>query len=549
MKYLFGIFLSLLSAVTMALPRYGMNMHTGMGSATGNQTAAGILDARNMTELRLDTWNLAQTRDTAAKIRAVGGRVQVSAQINFQWDYTCNQNLAQVEATTYTDMTNMINSLSDLVHDFEFLNEIPLRPEINNANVVPFNSGTSASAYANKPCVASVTAALRGMSRALIDVRNATGLPLRGIMGTIGRDFGLLDHLRANGVQWDVTGYHSYPHIHHPSLLVNDPWWMLPAGSGPLIKLGSYGKPVTLNEFNCGELFDADYGNIEGDFKTENCIKALDKHLLDLRNQTQMNLESIILYDFVDNTGTTGPESRSGYMYDMSRPKVHLYVATAYAGGALSASERTAIISRGLMTEAEINSMQEQGGGPQESPHNTTIPPATNIVDDRGVTWTVSGGQIYRNGNVQPETNGVALLLYWNKVVYQQNSAAQGGNWWLWDNSIADTAPHKWVATTDPRATSSDTTNPTVSITFPANGQTFGRGVQITMTANAADNVGVARVEFASNGVIKCSDTSAPYSCTFLLPGGNKKSNWPLTARAFDAAGNSAVHQILVNTR
>lgn len=82
----------------------------------------------------------------------------------------------------------------------------------------------------------------------------------------------------------------------------------------------------------------------------------------------------------------------------------------------------------------------------QESPHNSTIPPLTQIVDDRAATWTVSGGVIFRN-NVQTISGNVTLLLYYNKVIYQQNSV---GDWYNWDNSI--TIGNPWVGpVSDPR--------------------------------------------------------------------------------------------------
>ena len=44
-----------------------------------------------------------------------------------------------------------------------------------------------------------------------------SGLPLRVVMGVIGRDFGLLSYLQDEGVQWDVTGFHVYPHAAQPA--------------------------------------------------------------------------------------------------------------------------------------------------------------------------------------------------------------------------------------------------------------------------------------------------------------------------------------------
>jgi hypothetical protein len=82
----------------------------------------------------------------------------------------------------------------------------------------------------------------------------------------------------------------------------------------------------------------------------------------------------------------------------------------------------------------------------------------------------------------------------------------------------------------------SDITPPTVSITSPANGATVSG--TITVTASAADDVGVAGVQFQYNGInLGAEDTIAPYSATAFtnsVPNGS----YTFTAVARDAAGN-----------
>ena len=62
----------------------------------------------------------------------------------------------------------------------------------------------------------------------------------------------------------------------------------------------------------------------------------------------------------------------------------------------------------------------------------------------------------------------------------------------------------------------------------------------INVTANAADNVGVAGVQFLLNGVnLGAEDIAAPYSVSWnTLTTAN--GIYTLTARARDAAGNTA---------
>ncbi|NTV50801.1 MAG: hypothetical protein HGA20_14320, partial [Geobacteraceae bacterium] len=78
-------------------------------------------------------------------------------------------------------------------------------------------------------------------------------------------------------------------------------------------------------------------------------------------------------------------------------------------------------------------------------------------------------------------------------------------------------------------------TPPTVAITSPADAVSVS-GV-VSMNVSAADNVGVTKVEFYVNGVLKASDSGAPYVYswdTTSLPAGV----YTLTAKAYDAAGN-----------
>jgi poly(hydroxyalkanoate) depolymerase family esterase len=81
-----------------------------------------------------------------------------------------------------------------------------------------------------------------------------------------------------------------------------------------------------------------------------------------------------------------------------------------------------------------------------------------------------------------------------------------------------------------------DTTAPMVSVTSPASGATVSGAIAVT--ANASDNVGVTRVDVLVDGVVKGSDTTAPYSVTIdttTLTNGSHA----ISARAFDAANNA----------
>lgn len=81
----------------------------------------------------------------------------------------------------------------------------------------------------------------------------------------------------------------------------------------------------------------------------------------------------------------------------------------------------------------------------------------------------------------------------------------------------------------------SDTIPPTASITAPAAGATLVGTV--TVSANASDNLSVARVEFYRGSTLIGSDTTAPYSISWdshsVTNGG-----YTLTAKAYDSSNN-----------
>jgi peptidoglycan/xylan/chitin deacetylase (PgdA/CDA1 family) len=83
----------------------------------------------------------------------------------------------------------------------------------------------------------------------------------------------------------------------------------------------------------------------------------------------------------------------------------------------------------------------------------------------------------------------------------------------------------------------SDTTPPTVSLTQPTSGATLTGPA--ALAANAQDNVGVSRVDFLAGATVVGTDSTSPYSITWdTATASNGAAS--LTAKAYDAAGNSA---------
>lgn len=79
---------------------------------------------------------------------------------------------------------------------------------------------------------------------------------------------------------------------------------------------------------------------------------------------------------------------------------------------------------------------------------------------------------------------------------------------------------------------------PTVAITSPAAGTSVVEGSEITVTAQASDDVLVAAVDFFVDGVRVASDGAAPYEARVTIPTGTTEAT--LGARAGDYGGNES---------
>jgi len=71
-------------------------------------------------------------------------------------------------------------------------------------------------------------------------------------------------------------------------------------------------------------------------------------------------------------------------------------------------------------------------GGGGASPDGTTVPPASQIVDNEGAVWTIGSGQaILRNG-VQAAFGLGSEILWRNATIYVFGTDS---NWWQWTGS------------------------------------------------------------------------------------------------------------------
>lgn len=261
-------------------------------------------------------------------------------------DYSAN--LTEVEQSVYNDMKSQVLNTKDLKLDYELQNEIPLYPDIRKSG----STGQNALDY-DTPAGRLQAAVLRGMYRAVDDIRQLYKLPIRIILGTVDRQFGFLEFMQQQGVLFDVVGYHIYP-WEKQEPLDQDPWF---GQGGPLGQLAKFNKPIQINEFNSGEIYSgapnregADYENQAGQPVTEAGFRSLYKHLKEIVNQKVANIEGVYFYEASDEPRKEIPENRFGLFYDkkLKKPKISLFIATAFAGGKLSKSEKKSLIKRGF---------------------------------------------------------------------------------------------------------------------------------------------------------------------------------------------------------
>lgn len=93
-----------------------------------------------------------------------------------------------------------------------------------------------------------------------------------------------------------------------------------------------------------------------------------------------------------------------------------------------------------------------------------------------------------------------------------------------------------------------DMTAPAVAIISPADNSYVSHNMNVTIKANASDNVAVSKVEFRVNNILKCTDTGSPYSCVWKVPP-SRGIKYTLEAKAYDAAGNTSTNMINVTSK
>ena len=153
-----------------------------------------------------------------------------------------------------------------------------------------------------------------------------------------------------------------------------------------------------------------------------------------------------------------------------------------------------------------------------------TVSLTANATDDVGVSKV----EFYVNGSLQATDTSTPYLYSWD------TSSLAAGSYTLMAKAY-DSAGNVGQSSTVTVTIVKDTTPPVASLTSPINNASISGTT--TITANASDNVGVAKVEFYENGTLLAATNVSPYSYswnTMSVPNGS----YTLNAKAYDASGN-----------
>lgn len=165
-----------------------------------------------------------------------------------------------------------------------------------------------------------------------------------------------------------------------------------------------------------------------------------------------------------------------------------------------------------------------------------TVQISANASDNLGVSKV----DFYSNGSLLGSSTFAPYTFSWDT-----SGLAQGATYALTTKTY-DNAGNTGTSSSV-NVTIKDITAPTVNITSPANNSKVTRSSRVTISATASDNIGVNKVEFYVNNSLKCTDTTATYTCSWSVPS-QKNIKYTLTTKAYDPSGNIGTNTISVTS-
>jgi hypothetical protein len=222
---------------------------------------------------------------------------------------------------------NFVRLFKDDIQDWELENETNLLVH-DWRGVSLYGRGWTAQEF-DTPLMHDWNAVLKGMSDAIGKINDTNGTKLRRVLGTTSTNFGFIDYMLAHGVNFEVLGYHQYVHLGESPYKA---WSKATPRFNLFQKLASYGRPVHFTEVNAAEIYDKKYKNKEDDAYTRKGYQSLSDELAFLKNQKDMPLEEVDVYEIFDDPGQKDAEARFGIMYDAATPKAALAIVGQVSG-------------------------------------------------------------------------------------------------------------------------------------------------------------------------------------------------------------------------
>ncbi|TML08512.1 MAG: hypothetical protein E6G39_17755 [Actinobacteria bacterium] len=231
-------------------------------------------------------------------------------------------------------------------------------------------------------------------------------------------------------------------------------------------------------------------------------------------------------------TSTTSPYTTNWDTAGLAQGSSHTVSAKAYAANGATATSATRTVTI-KDTTAPAVAMTAPAAG---SVLSSSVTVSANASDNVGVTKV----EFYVDGVLVATDITAPYSASWNT-----NNSALGAH--ALTAKAYDLANNA-TTSASVAVTVSDTVKPTVSVTSPANNTQVNRGTDVTISATAADNRAVARVEFYVNDVLTCTDTATPYSCRWSVPG-PRGARYTLRVRAYDTSNNYTEASVSVTSR
>lgn len=245
---------------------------------------------------------------------------------------------------------------------------------------------------------------------------------------------------------------------------------------------------------------------------------------------------SINRVEFLRNGIVIGTDSTSPYSFNWTNAQTGTYAVAARAVDNRSGTttSATANVTVNPPNAAPSVSLDSPPNGAEFTSPASILFAASAADSDGTVMWV----EFYSGGTLIASDSTAPYAFEWSAVLagtYALRARAIDNVGAVTDSAIAT------VTVSDP-----PNELPTVSLTSPADGSSYGEHSNIPLAATATDNDGtIARVEFYAGSTLIGSVTTPPYAMNWLdVPVGN----YAVTARAVDDRGGATVSAVATVT-